>query len=158
MGFVLEWQPKTGAKCSKDAGQKGVIVSAPSADSKTVTTRHFPKCETLRRPVEFRRVFDHGAKSADRYFVMLTATNDETKPRLGLAISKKAVGGTNVRRNRIRRVVRESFRLHQHFLPGVDVVIMARAAIKNATTDELQQSLKKHWQSILRLCEPSSLH
>ena len=47
-------------------------------------------------------------------------------PRIGLAVAVRIAGGS-VQRNRIRRVIRESFRLHQHELPVADLVVSARA-------------------------------
>lgn len=64
-----------------------------------------------------------------------------------MAVGLRAVG-TAVRRNRIRRVIRESFRLHQHALPAADIVVSARAKAKDATNEELFASLKRLWGQI----------
>lgn len=64
-----------------------------------------------------------------------------------MAVGIRAVG-TAVRRNRIRRIIRESFRLHQHELPGVDVVVNARARCKDAASAELSGSLKNLWGQV----------
>ena len=65
--------------------------------------------------------------------------------RLGLAISKKncrqATG-----RNRIKRVVRESFRQHQAELAGLDVVVINQPACRMAANDQLFGSLAGHWK------------
>ena len=60
------------------------------------------------------------------------------------------VAGKAVRRNRIRRCVRESFRLHQHILPPVDVFVSARSAARNATGPEMFASLERLWRQICK--------
>jgi len=64
-----------------------------------------------------------------------------------MAVGVRTVGNA-ARRNRIRRIVRESFRLHQHELPAVDVVVSARAAARDADNDKLFASLKRLWGQI----------
>ena len=72
-----------------------------------------------------------------------------------MSVSVRALGSA-VRRNRLRRLIRESFRLRQRELPGVDIVITARAAARGAQAYELRQSLESHWQNVIRKCAASS--
>jgi ribonuclease P protein component len=67
--------------------------------------------------------------------------------RLGLAIAKKQVRRA-VDRNRIKRIVRETFRRHRARLPGVDLVVMARAAASTADNRRLAASLERHFTRI----------
>jgi ribonuclease P protein component len=64
-----------------------------------------------------------------------------------MAVAVRAVGGA-VRRNRIRRVIRESFRLHQDALPPADIVVSARARTKEAGNAEMFASLNRLWGQI----------
>lgn len=64
-----------------------------------------------------------------------------------MAVAVRTVGNA-ARRNRIRRIVRESFRLHQHELPAADIVVNARAAARDADNDKLFASLKRLWGQI----------
>ncbi len=75
--------------------------------------------------------------------------NHDTHPRLGLAIATR-VFGSAVARNRIKRLARESFRLNQHTLPGVDVTIAALDAARGAGSSALRASLDKHWRTITK--------
>ena len=75
--------------------------------------------------------------------------------RIGLAIAAKTIGNA-VARNRVRRTVRESFRLQQHALPPVDIVVAARAAARAATRAQLRASLTQLWQRVSIQCAPSS--
>lgn len=65
-------------------------------------------------------------------------------PRLGLAISKKHAKRA-VDRNRLKRIVRESFRQHQATLPAMDFVVMAKGGAQKLSNTELFDSLERHW-------------
>ena len=69
--------------------------------------------------------------------------------RLGLAITRKRVPGA-VARHRIKRQVRESFRLHQGILQGLDLIVLARTGLQAQATRELRASLAWHWRHIER--------
>ncbi len=64
-----------------------------------------------------------------------------------MAVSARAAGGA-VRRNRLRRLIRESFRMHRQELPAVDVFVTARAAARAAGNREIHVSLRGIWQRI----------
>ncbi len=94
-------------------------------------------------------------RSADQLLTILARTNEGNDgARLGLAIARKAVP-TAVHRNRIKRLVRESFRAALAQLPSVDVVVMARQGAGEHSNARLRQSLSEHWQRIRRQCESS---
>lgn len=109
-----------------------------------VTTR-FSRSDRLPDAAAFRRVFEDARRSRDRYFTVLWRDNGRPGPRLGLAIARKhcrlATG-----RNRIKRTVRESFRMHKHSLNGIDVVVLSRPDTAGATSAELRDSLDRHWR------------
>ncbi len=108
----------------------------------------FPKSTRLLKPAEFSRVFKDPIRSSDRFFTILAASGAEVEwARLGLAISKKHAKRA-VDRNRIKRLVRESFRQQQN-LPMADLVVMARETTTKADSQALLASLTQHWK---RLC------
>ncbi|MCW9012570.1 MAG: ribonuclease P protein component [Gammaproteobacteria bacterium] len=114
----------------------------------TVNSARFLKRARLLKPAEFSRVFKQAIRSSDDQFTILASGNKLAYPRLGLAISKKNAKRA-VDRNRIKRLVRESFRQHQSMLPTADFVVMAKPGTKKTSNAVLFDSLEKHWD---RLC------
>ena len=82
---------------------------------------------------------------------MLFVENTLSHPRLGLAIAKKQVKSAVIR-NRIKRIVRESFRTHQHLLPPLDIVVLVRRGVADRSPAELHRSLQRHWERLVRRC------
>ena len=68
-------------------------------------------------------------------------------PRLGLAVAVRAAGG-GVARNRLRRLIRESFRLNQHTLPALDLVVGCRPSARAAAAPVLRASLAALWAKV----------
>jgi ribonuclease P protein component len=108
-------------------------------------TFNFPPELRLTDKPAFDRVFAAATSSRDRFFTVLATSNELAHPRLGLVVSRK-VSRKAVRRNRIRRVVRESFRAIQHDLSACDLVVLARPAACDADNGELRDSLATHWR------------
>ena len=88
------------------------------------------------------------------FFGVTARLNDQECPRLGLAVASK-MAGSSVERNRIRRIVRESFRLHQHELPSVDIVVSARPRAKGASGAELRAGIEELWRKVKDQCGSS---
>lgn len=93
----------------------------------------------------YQRVFEKAHRSRDDLFTVLSRENRNKGPRLGLAISKKNCR-LAAQRNRLKRVVRESFRSHKETLGGFDFVVMCQAAAPRASNKKLFESLAEHWQ------------
>jgi len=109
----------------------------------------FGKRKRLLNGADFKRVFSRAERSSDRYFTVLMRTSDSGEARLGLAIAKKQVRRA-VDRNRIKRILRESFRHHQQELASVDYVVMARRDTAAASNAELFVSLQHHWKRLIK--------
>lgn len=116
-----------------------------------MTARYrFPRTHRLLRPAEFQTVFDSTAfKVGEQHFLLLVRPNGLDRPRLGLVIAKKKVR-LAVERNRLKRTIRTSFRLHQGTLPPVDLIFMARNDLGSLASAELALQLEKSWKRLAR--------
>lgn len=83
----------------------------------------------------------------DALFTISCAANEAGTARLGMAVGVRAIGNA-VRRNRLRRLIRESFRMHRPELPAVDVFVTARSPSAAATNAEVFASLAALWRRI----------
>ena len=116
---------------------------------------NFPSALRLKKPAEYKKVFAKPIKSSDTYFTLLAIRNDFDHPRLGLAIAKKNIRKA-VHRNVIKRTVRENFRLQQHNLGNIDIVVLARREAVDAPLELLRKSLEKHWLRLESRCATCS--
>lgn len=108
----------------------------------------FSKQKRLLEPKNFKRVFDLPDKRLSTHYVLVLACkNDLNCSRLGLVIGKKNVK-LAVQRNRIKRQIREVFRLNQHLINNYDVVIVARRGLAEVKNDELCKQFIKFWNKL----------
>ena len=110
----------------------------------------FPRASRLSRAAEFKLVKQAGKSWTGRHLVLgVLAQEDETRARVGIVTTRKV--GMAVVRNRIRRRIREVFRLHQFdLISGVWLVTVARPSGARASFQELERD----W---LRLAERASI-
>ena len=78
--------------------------------------------------------------------------NGREVARLGLAVPKRHIRRA-VARNRIKRIVRESFRHHQALLCGLDIVVLARSGASGRTNRELHARLEQTWRKLAQQCK-----
>ena len=130
------------------------MASMPCASRERLT---FPAPRRLRHKPEFDAAHARGRRFGNGYFAVTVISNDKSGPRLGLAVALR-IARTSVERNRIRRIIRESFRVHQHTLPAVDIVVSARPRAQHAPGAQLRESLAVLWQQVSERCalSPSS--
>ncbi|MCP3897080.1 ribonuclease P protein component [Moraxella sp.] len=87
---------------------------------------HFTKDQRLLTPTDFKHVFDSPMKKIHGdHCIVFVKHNDKNTPRLGLAITKKKLKQA-VMRNKVKRVTREIFRLNQHEIADVDLVLIVK--------------------------------
>jgi ribonuclease P protein component len=108
-----------------------------------VSENAFPKTARLLSPRDYKPVFDHSRyKVSSKQFLFLATTSQARRPRLGLVIAKKHVSKA-VHRNRLKRVLRESFRLRQAEIPLVDIVVLARKDADKLAAIELRTTINR---------------
>lgn len=94
------------------------------------------KEEKLKKRWEFEKVYKQGKRYWNKNFAIYVLPNGMPRTRLGLTVSKKV--GNSVQRNRVKRLIRESFRLSkEHIMSGYDIVVVAQ---KNAYGLKYQQA------------------
>jgi len=103
---------------------------------RTPMDRRLPRQARVRVRAEFDRVFGEGRRTGTP-LLALHLHRDGQPPRLGLAVSRK-VDRRAVGRNRIKRALREEFRVLRARLPGAAYVVVARAAAATASRAELR--------------------
>lgn len=104
----------------------------------------FPKTTRLLTSEQFKSVFAKPTKFHSKTFSVFALDNELEHPRLGLAIPKKAVRKA-VARNRIKRILRESFRCQKTNLSSRDFVIIARSGMADLTNQQLFSQISKAW-------------
>jgi ribonuclease P protein component len=111
----------------------------------------FSRQNRLLKPAEFRSVFKRHNRSEDQYLKVLARENTSAHHRLGLAVAKKNCRRA-IDRNRIKRLVRESFRHHVAGSTGgtpMDFVVMSKAESNAVANTVLYRSLERHWHKLL---------
>lgn len=119
-------------------------------------SRSYGRDKRLLTSRQFSAVFDSPTgKAPGRSVLLLVRNNGLDHPRLGLVIGKKSVK-LAVERNRIKRLIRDSFRLHQDFLSGLDIVVIARKELAELDNPQLHAQFAKLWRRLARQNAPTS--
>ncbi|HGY9619389.1 TPA: ribonuclease P protein component [Pseudomonas putida] len=115
-----------------------------------MVSQDFSREKRLLTPRHFKAVFDSPTgKVPGKNLLILARENGLDHPRLGLVIGKKSVK-LAVQRNRLKRLMRDSFRLNQQLLAGLDIVIVARKGLGEIENPELHQHFGKLWKRLAR--------
>jgi ribonuclease P protein component len=110
--------------------------------SKQLKSQAFPKSNRLLKRREFLRVYEGGTRHTDRLiWIYVLETNQAESARVGITIPRKV--GKAVRRNKLRRRIREIWRRLQHRLkPGMDIVINCGTQTAKLNFSQLQTRLE----------------
>lgn len=100
----------------------------------------FPKLCRLRRSWEYRRVSKMGCKLNTPHFILLVTENEFSYSRLGLTVSRKV--GNAVVRNRLKRQLREFFRLSsRRFHQSIDLSVIAKSGAAALTMSTISREI-----------------
>jgi ribonuclease P protein component len=107
----------------------------------------FTKDLRLLKRAQFLLLSRHGKRIQTRFFLANYEENALGRSRIGITVSKKV--GNAVARNRIKRLVREFYRLNRDFLPGKwDINIIARKYAAHLTNQEIPNELDRLFKKI----------
>lgn len=113
----------------------------------------FSKTKRLKTPEDFRAVFNQPfpLRLKSHYFTILARPNQRENARLGVIVAKRVIKKATGR-NLVRRLVKESFRLHQSTLVGLDIVVMLRGnLLEQQSHSFLFNGLSKQWKELVGL-------
>ncbi len=105
----------------------------------------FPRSLRMLTASQYSHVFSDARRFGNKSFTLLVRKNELSHPRLGLAIAKKNVKHA-VDRNRIKRLLRESFRKRQHLLPPIDIIAMCRPSAIQLSNAQILEQLEQQWR------------
>lgn len=101
---------------------------------------HFTKEDRIRKSADYRILSKKGKRFYSDFFIFVSRKNQFLRSRLGITVSKKV--GKAVDRNRIKRIIREYFRLNKSFLPGrLDINIIAKQATGEVGRNKIRDDL-----------------
>ena len=127
-----------------------MIGSSPEKPASVALDRppsaRFARDARLLKPVEFERVFTENERARTGTLLVMARPNALNHARLGMIIAKRLLPRA-VDRNRVRRCVRETFRLQRHALPACDFVVRLIAKpVAGKEADDLARTLARAGQ------------
>lgn len=115
-----------------------------------MTDCRFTREQRLLNAADFQRVFDKTKlKVSTRELLILGAANDLGHSRIGFIIAKKNIR-TAVHRNRIKRIIRNFFRVHCSEFDTADLIIMARRGLDQRSNSEINRMFSDLWYKLVR--------
>lgn len=103
--------------------------------------RSLPKTACIKKPWEYREIYSKGQRLRGDHFSLIWRASDLAEARLGISIHGV---GQAVRRNRLKRIIREFFRLHRHLIvPPVDLVFTVRDGFVPASPAAVAEAVRR---------------
>lgn len=127
-------------------------LSGVAAGREQAHSEAFDRSRRLTSAADYKQVFAQANRSGDGYLLVLARPNQLNRARLGLAIARSKISRACAR-NRVKRLIRESFRHHQPQLRGLDLVVLARRDLTSVDNQVLFQSLAGHWRRQQKLAK-----
>lgn len=109
-----------------------------------------PRAARLLKAGDFAALRGKSKRISVRHFLAEFSPNEQATCRLGQAVSRR-VSKRAVDRNRIKRLVRESYRHVRSELPCVDILMIARTSAVRTTSADLREDLATMWKKLAAL-------
>lgn len=110
----------------------------------------FPQTYRINRSLDFQKILSRGKKIRSRYFNFYVLPNNLSHSRIAFVIAKKNLRSA-VKRNKVKRSIRESFRHNKQVLEGFDIILIAQSPIINCDILELRVFLDQQWGVLTQL-------
>ena len=108
------------------------------------------KTVILTEKLNFDRVFSSSTVSEDRFFTVFYVLNQTSRNRIGVSTAKRTVNKAT-KRNKLKRLIKNSFLSGLNCEKGFDVVVRAKHQASRVADDKiLKESLASHWQNIMK--------
>ncbi len=144
--------------CARPEGESsspGVVVRVArvSPSDPVRPDQRFPRQSRLTARAQFLHVYDKGRRVSSPSFLIFGLPNDVELSRLGITVTRRV--GNAVRRNRIKRRLRDIFRRHRLAIPkSMDLVINARSAAYDCPALELEREFVDAVARLVRRYSP----
>ena len=113
-----------------------------------MATQSFPKASRLLNAADYSAVFDRTHfKVSCRYFLILARFGSKANTRLGLIVAKKHIS-TAVQRNRVKRLIRTSFRSLDPLPHHLDLVVLVRKGADKIHNRQVFALLNTLWSDV----------
>ena len=121
-----------------------------------MASQSFPKASRLLNAADYSAVFDQTHfKVSCRYFLILARLSRDANTRLGLIVAKKHIP-TAVQRNRLKRLIRTSFRSLEPFPRHLDLVVLVRKGADKIQNRQAFAQLNTLWADVALKCQKTN--
>jgi ribonuclease P protein component len=120
--------------------QKPHLNSQKERKHNTLKKYGLPKTERLKKRSEIRRLFSKGSRFSRGNFVIIYRPGEDRKAGF---IASKEIGGA-VKRNRIRRILREAYRVNKDIFKGFEIIFYARGHCDFDTVQNAITTFREH--------------
>jgi ribonuclease P protein component len=124
--------------------------ASPRPTRADIRGQRFPHATRVVKPRDFVTLRRTGQRIGTRFFNVQTVAGESLTARMGLAVSRR-VSTRAVRRNRIKRIARESFRAVRASLPPIDILLIARESANAEDNATLRADLAALWKRLTTL-------
>lgn len=131
--------------------QKVALAFLLKSNIPKVGENQFSRELRLLTPSHFTYVFDNAIPAVSPAFTLLARKNNLSHPRLGITLAKKRIKKAH-ERNRLKRLIRESFRHRKHALPNIDIIVVGKSGADKLTNEEVFSLLEKQWKKLAKRC------
>lgn len=108
----------------------------------TFLNSRFPIGSRIRTSSDFKKVFDKGGRLYGEHYTIVSVPNSFGFSRLGLVVGKKRIPGA-VKRNRVKRVLREVFRNNNPIFDSLDVLIIPKKGSESVGYKEAEKEIAR---------------